>query len=172
LRRFGNWIGQDHSSERHKEAWRLFTSGQFLHRRALVSDLVRTPEMAADATGATGSVVVWDVLLYAVEVVELAARFTTNLACDEAEVSLNLVNVDGRQLVSGDWARELFGPYIVHAARLESRRELQTPELLAAPREVAVGLTQRLLGQFGVDIPDQVLMDWQEKTFDRRSPRS
>jgi hypothetical protein len=29
-----------------------------------------------------------------------------------------------------------------------------------------------LVGQFGVDIPDQVVMDWQEKTFDRRSPRS
>jgi hypothetical protein len=168
VHRHGHWIGQEHSSGRHKEAWRLTTSGQFLHRRAFVSDLVDAQEPAADANGATGSVVVWDVLLYAVELVELAARFATDLACHDVKVSLHLVNVEGRQLVSGDWARELYGPYIVHAARLDARREVLTAELLAEPREVAVRLTQELIGQFGVDIPDQALMDWQEKTFNRR----
>jgi hypothetical protein len=65
-------------------------------------------------------------------------------------------------------ARELYGPDIVHAARLDARLAVLTAELLAEPREVAVRLTQELIGQFGVDIPDQVLVDWQEKTFNRR----
>ncbi len=69
--RHGTYISQDYTGPRHREAWRLFTSGQFLHRRVLVSDLVGSAELTADTPGATGSVVVWDVLLYAVELTEL-----------------------------------------------------------------------------------------------------
>lgn len=104
VHRHGTWIGQEYADPRHQEAWRLFTSGQFLHRRVLVSDLVNHGELTADAIGATGSVVVWDVLLYAVELVELATRFATDLGCDSVTIDLNLVNVEGRQLVSGTGA--------------------------------------------------------------------
>ncbi|RYB88332.1 hypothetical protein EUA06_21490 [Nocardioides glacieisoli] len=167
VHRHGNWIGQEYEDGRHKEAWRLFTSGQFLHRRVLVSDLVQDQQLAADQASATGSVVVWDVLLYTVELVELAARIATDLRCDTVTVNLNLVNIEGRQLVSGDWSRELHGPYLVNSGRLLAQRLLTTTSLLADPRGIAVSLTQDLLGQFGVDVPGQVLMDWQEKTFNR-----
>lgn len=167
LHRHGNWIGQEYEDGRHKEAWRLFTSGHFLHRRVLVSDLVNDQQLAADQASATGSVVVWDVLLYAVELVELAARIATDLRCDTVTIDLSLVNIKGRQLVSGDWSRELHGPYVVSSDRLSAQRRVTSTSLLADPRGIAVSLTQALLGQFGVDIPDQVLMDWQEKTFNR-----
>lgn len=64
LFRYGTWVGQDIETQAlsHREAWRS-TSGQFLHRRMLVTDQVFSAELAATAPGATGSVVVWDVLL-------------------------------------------------------------------------------------------------------------
>jgi hypothetical protein len=168
VQRHGNWISQEYAGPRHQEAWRLFTSGQFLHRRVLVSDLVDGNELTADAAGATGSVVLWDVLLYAVELVELAARFATDLACDDVTIDLDLANIEGRQLVSGDWARELHGPYLIHTDRLKARRRVTTVDLLADSRGVAVRVVQDLLGQFGLNLPDQVLMDWQEQVFHRR----
>ena len=166
--RHGKWISQEYTGQRHQEAWRLFTSGHFLHRRTLVSDLVNGPELAADAPGATGTVVVWDVLLYAVELAELAARFGTDLVCDDIDIKLDLVGIGGRQLVSGDWARELYGPYIISVDRLNANRSASTVDLLANPRGVAISIVQDLLGQFGLDLPDQVLMDWQEQIFQRR----
>ena len=168
VRRYGTWIGQEYAGRRHQEAWRLFTSGHFLHRRVLVSDLVDDHELAADAHGATGSVVVWDVLLYAVELVELAARFATDLACDDVSIELGLANIDGRQLISGKWERELHGPYLVAANRLQARARVTSVDVLGNPRGIAVSIVQNLLGQFGLNVADQVLMDWQEETLQRR----
>lgn len=166
--RHGTWISQEYTGPRHQEAWRLFTSGQFLHRRVLVSDLVDSPDLTPDAPGATGSVVVWDVLLYAVELTELAARFATDLASDDVTIALDLVKIEGRQLVSGDWARDLFGPYVISTDRLEAQQSVSTVSLIADPRGLAISIVQDLLGQFGLNLPDQVLMDWQEQVFQRR----
>lgn len=166
VHRHGSWIGQEYDGPRHREAWRLFTSGQFLHRRVFVSDLVDEQQLAAVHTAA-GSVVVWDVLLYAVELVELAARFATDLRCETVTIDLNLVNVQNRELVAGDWSRELLGSYIVSSDQLRAQRLVTSTALLADPRGVGVSLTQDVIGQFGVGVPDQVLIDWQEKTFNR-----
>jgi hypothetical protein len=166
--RHGSWIGQEHASPRHQEAWRLFTSGQFLHRRVMVSDLVKQGDLAPQVSSATGSVVVWDVLLYAVELVELAARFCTDLDTTEVAIELGLVNIAGRELVSGAWERELHGPYLIEANRLDAKRRVTSLELLGDTRGIAVSIVQKLLGHFGLNIPDQVLIDWQEQVFTRR----
>lgn len=166
--RHGAWIGQEHESPHHREAWRLFTSGQFLHRRVLVSDLSSQADLAPQVQAATGSVVVWDVLLYSVEILELAARFCTDLGVDEISVDLTLVNIAGRELVSGAWERELHGPYLIQANSLKARRRLAAGELLADPRGIAVSFTQSLCGSFGLNVPDQVYMDWQEQVFSGR----
>jgi hypothetical protein len=131
----------------------------------LVTDLVDRHGLTADAPGVTGSVVVCDVLLYTVELVELAARFATDLACDDVSIDVDLANIQGRQLISGEWTRELYGPNLVSTDGPEARRRMTTTNLLADPRGVAVSIVQDLLGQFGLNEPDQVLMDWQEQTF-------
>lgn len=168
IRRHASWISQEYTGPRHQEAWRLFTSGQFLHRRLLVSDLTGSADLQPDAPGATGSVVVWDVLLYTVELTELAARFVTDLVCNDITIECSLVNIDGRQLVSGEWTRELFGPYLIAADRLKASRKISTIDLLADPRGIAVTLVQKLLTPFGLDLSDKVLADWQEQIFQRR----
>ncbi len=167
--RFGGWIGQDiePSTVPHIEAWRMCTSGQFLHRRILATDLSDSSQLAPRASVATGAVAVWDVLLYLVELAELAARLGQTLESATMTVSVSLRGVAGRELISGDWERELHGPYIVHTDVLEAEVELATSTLVADPLATGIALTQRVLGQFGLEVPDQLLEDWQAQVFNR-----
>lgn len=170
LRRHGAWVGQDLQAEvvPHVEAWRMFTSGQFLHRRIVATDLRDSVELRPEATGATGAIAVWDVLLYMVEVAELGARIATDLSVDTVTFDVSLDRIAGRELVSGDWRRELYGPFMTSADRFAGSLGVDVANLLATPRDVGVDLTQQLLRQFGVDIPDKVLADWQAQVIDRR----
>jgi hypothetical protein len=42
---------------------------------------------------------------------------------------------------------------------------VDSARLIASPRQVGVTLAQLLLQQFGLDLQDQILMDWQEQIF-------
>jgi hypothetical protein len=170
VRRHGTWIGQDIEPRvvPHIEAWRLCTSGQFLHRRVLATDLRDAQELTPSSPDATGAVAVWDVLLYLVEVAEFGARMAATLDSETVAFDVTLEGVEGRELISGDWQRELHGPYVVSADRLTASDVVDSPGLLADPRATGVRLTQRVLKQFGLEVPDQVLMDWQDQIFDRK----
>jgi hypothetical protein len=167
--RFGTWIGQDiePSVVPHIEAWRMCTSGQFLHRRILTTDLADSSQLAPTSSVATGAVAVWDVLLYLVELAELAARLGQALQSATMSLSVALRGIAGRELISGDWERDLHGPYIVQADVLVAESKLGTSSLVADPLTVGVSLAQQLLGQFGLDVPDQLLRDWQAQVFNR-----
>jgi hypothetical protein len=169
IRRHGSWIGQDLSAEvvPHVEAWRMFTSAQFLHRRVLATDLRNTADLSPNVPGATGAVAVWDVLLYMVEIAEFGARLATTLRCSSVTFDVALDHIQGRELISGDFGRELHGPYIVATDRLSASFLIEVTQLVAEPREVGVQLTQGLLRQFGLSLPDQILFDWQEQIFRR-----
>lgn len=167
MQRFGTWIGQDIEPQvvPHIEAWRMCTSGQFLHRRVLATVLRETDELKASNPEATGAVAVWDVLLYLVEVAELGARMVTSLQCENITFAVSVNGVAGRELISGDWRREMHGPYLTSANRLTATEVVDSTRLISNPRQVGVALAQLLLRQFGLDVPDQVLMDWQDEVF-------
>jgi hypothetical protein len=169
IQRHGTWVAQDISSGGlpHGEAWRMFTSGQFLHRRLLATDLRDAQVLKPDAAGATGAVAVWDVLLYVVEVAEFGARMATALGLDQVTFDVALDGIAGRQLISGDFWRELDGPYIAAANRFDATKTVEVTTLLEDTRGVGVDLAQPLLQQFGLDVPDEVLFEWQDKTFNR-----
>ena len=165
----GNWVGQDLQAEivPHVEAWRLFTSGQFLHRRIIATDLRDAAELKPDTPGATGAVAVWDVLLYLVEVAELGARYAAALGVETVAIDVSLENIAGRELISGDWKRELHGRYVTQATSLTASVVHKAPALLATPRAVGVDLTQQMLRKFGLNVADKILMEWQESIFDK-----
>lgn len=170
LLRTKGWIGQDSAPERvpHREAWRLCRSGQFLHRRALVTDLRESQQTAPDVPGASGAVAVWDVLLYLVEAAELGARLSLALGGVPVSFTVALRAVAGRQLVSGDWNRELHGNYLAGGDTLEYEQRFEAAELAGDARTVGVGLAQGLLRLFGLNLPDQVLHEWQAQVFSAR----
>lgn len=165
----GNWVGQDVQANvvPHVEAWRIFTSGQFLHRRVLATDLHDAAELRPDNPDATGAVAVWDVVLYLVEVAELGARYAAALGVETVGIDVSLNNIAGRQLISGDWKRELHGPYLTQAERLTANVILQAPALLASPRAMGVDLAQQLLRKFGLNVADKMLMEWQDSVLDK-----
>ncbi|WP_380162645.1 RNA-binding domain-containing protein [Kineococcus sp. R86509] len=175
-KRYGQWVGQETiirnyspgstwNSDRDREAWRLWCSGQFLHRRVLISDeRPDIPEAQASLPGATGTVVGWDVLLYLVEVAEFASRLAAVTGCDGVDIEVGMHNVQGRQLVSGDDHRvdvqRMMSANTLHGKTMASR-----PELVTQTRRVGVRLAQTLLKQFGLQVPDGFLMDWQDEVL-------
>jgi len=116
-------------------------------------------------SAATGAVALWDVLFYLVEVAEFGARLATSLSVDSVAFDVAIAGVNGRELVSGDFKRELHGPYLAAAERFDSTTVVDAAALLEDARGVGVGLAQQLLQQFGLDLPDQVLLDWQAQVL-------
>src|SRR4051794_9768857 len=70
-----DWIGQDLDAlmVSHVEAWRLFTSGQFVHLRAISADWGET-NLVAPRSADEKIIPIWEILFYLTEVTELAAR--------------------------------------------------------------------------------------------------
>jgi len=167
IQRHGTWLAQDSESMFHVEAWRIFTSGQFLQRRLLATDVRDTAELRAEDKRATGAVALWDVLLYAVEVAELGARLATRLGCETVTLEVSLRGIRGRELVSGDSRRRLFGPYLSAAEAFSATRSLEVSDLLTDARAAGVDMAQRILRQFGLDAQDQLLRDYQDEVLQR-----
>lgn len=167
LLRHGTWVGQDikPTSVSHCEAWRQTTSGHFLHRRLLVTDQVFSAELSPRVPGATGSVAVWDVLLYMVEVAELAARLAIAVGSETVTIAASINGIGGRELVAGDFKRDLHRSYLVQAERLATEYAGKSAVLLADVRAVGIRLAQGLLSQFGLIVPDSVLSDWQAEVL-------
>lgn len=78
---------------------------------------------------------------------------------------MSLTGIQGRELVSGDPRRQLFGPYLSAADAFSATRSLEVSELLTDARAVGVEVSQRILRQFGLDVPDQVLHDYQDEVL-------
>ena len=161
--RHGTWLGQDivQQGTPDQEAWRICGSGQFLHRRALGTDLSDSPELQATALMATGAVAVWDVLLYMVEVAEFGARMATALEVASISFDVDLSGINGRQLIAGDRTRELSRDHLVATDTLNAHAAVESARLLADARQVGVELAQSFFHQFGAKIPDHVLYDYQ-----------
>jgi hypothetical protein len=169
IQRHGRWIAQEISDGimPHEEAWRLFTSAHFLHRRVLATDLSDSPDLRPLHPDATGAVAVGDALLYMIEVAELGARWATAVQCDSITFDVNLDNIRGRELVAGERRRHLpgGGPYIVATNRITATETIEVADLLSDTRRIGVRLGQKLLRQFGVDLREQILFDYQENTL-------
>lgn len=165
VRREGS-IGQDLEASfvPHLEAWRMVVSGQFLHRRVVATDLRDAPDLRA-ADPEIKTIAVWDVLLYLVELAELAARMSTALEVDEVSITVSLRGAEDRELISGDWARDLHGRYVIPSESVDATGSFSAARLLAEPRAVGVELAQEMLASMGLRVQEQVLLDWQAQVF-------
>lgn len=173
IARHGTWISQDLQAEivPHVEAWRLFSSGQFLHRRVVATDLRDNDDLRPTQPGARGTIALWDVLLYLVEVAELGARIATSLGASTITFDARLMNIDGRELISGDRMRELHGPYVAADSQFTAHASVDVATLLGAPRSVGIELAQQLLRQFGLSVSDEILDQCQGQILEPSSSR-
>lgn len=138
----------------HEEQWRLFTSGQFLHRRVLTADLIGKPDQ----------IPVWEILFYLTEVVELAARLAQSMITPMGmTVQATLRGAAGRLLVSDDPKRHLHDDYRTSESALTALIDLPVSELLTDPGALAVQMAKTILQGFGFMATDEVLSDYQHK---------
>jgi hypothetical protein len=147
-----DWVGQniDALMVSHLETWRLFTSGQFVHFRAITADWGESDVIAPERPGER-IIPVWEILFYLTEVVELAARLTLKTKRPRSVlVRVTLSGMADRGLVVGQRNRpEFFHPYVQQQDLLHAEVEVPADDLIAEPRDVALGLAHHLLLRFG-----------------------
>ncbi len=78
LERGERWIGQEVDAQMvtHAEAWRLHTSGQFNHLRAVSADWRTGTEATYVPPGFASVIEVWEIPYYLTELYELGARLS------------------------------------------------------------------------------------------------
>jgi hypothetical protein len=169
--RGNDWIGQDIDAlmVSHLEAWRLFTSGQFVHFRAITADWGEANRIAPQRQ-AEKIIPVWEILYYLTEVAELAARLTLKVRTPNSMlVRAKLSGMADRGLVVGQRSRaEFTRPYIQAQDVVQAEVNIPADELVAEPRDVALGLSHDLLLRFGWKPSIEQLRSHQQELIDLR----
>ena len=173
LIRGSDWVGQDVDAGTVSmyEAWRLFTSGQFTHLRAVSADWRRDDERTRTPIpeGFDAAIEVWEILFYLTEVFELASRLALGEAGDEfMNIEVRLNGLENRGLVVAEWKRaEFFEPYRATMPSLEKKVNLPRDTLVAEGREQAVEMARQIFLRFGWDASVELLADYQRELTDR-----
>lgn len=151
------YIGAETDDQRHVEAWRFFTSGQYCEKRAFSAE---TP--AHKQSDGPMVIDIWDIVFHATEVYAFAARLAEELRDVPAlTISLALDQLFQAELRS-EPERELWQTYRTDGMRIDATRSVPVDELLARPEELALEAVHELLGGFGLTVGRQVMADYQQ----------
>lgn len=148
-----DWVGQDIDAEMvgHYEAWRFYTSGQFLHLRAVSADWRSNAEATSTPPGFASVIEVWEILYYVTEVFELAARLALSPAGDDPMViEIGLAGLEGRALVVGMRDRADFAiPHRARAPAVHQVLTLSREHLVGEAQGEAVRTASQFFARFG-----------------------
>lgn len=163
-----DWIGEDIDAGvvSHYEAWRFFTSGQFVHLRAVSADWRKGAEAPRLPSGCRRVIEVWEILFYLTEVFELAARLALRpTGSDSMTIEVGLSGLAERCLVVGEEGRaEFLSPYPAPSEdRLTRSVSLPREEVISEPRSKAVETARYFFTRFGWQPSIQQLSDHQEE---------
>jgi hypothetical protein len=159
-----DWVGEDVDAGvvSRDEAWRFYTSGQFLHLRVVSADRRVGAEATPIPTGAAAVIEVWEILFYLTELTEFAARLAVSPAGSPAvAVTATLRGMKHRELVAGTPSRHLDGPYRSSDDELTVTTSYQRDALIADARDAGVELSRAMLAKFGFNAGSRVLRDYQ-----------
>lgn len=155
--------------ENHKEFWRIYKSGQFLHYLALREDwfdeMSWKPDLAETikpmgVLGITGSVT-----YQITEVYEFLSRLVRENIYDEGvQVSISLHNTKGRKLwVEDPFRVALFGDYKTGTNDLFFKETYTKEQILTDPKDLAFAIIMQILDAFGWNnIPVETIKKDQE----------
>jgi hypothetical protein len=167
-----NWIGQDIDAEvvDHYEAWRFFTTGQFSQLRSVSADWRQGREAPRVPRGYSAIIEVWEILYYATEVFELAARLALSSAGDDLmTVEMELLHLEGRGLVVGQSNRaEFMEPYPAPKGRLRFAQTRPREDLIAEARAGAVDMSSEFFARFGWRPSRDQLVEHQQELVEYR----
>lgn len=156
------YIGAETDDQRHVEAWRFFTSGQYYEKRAFSAE---TP--AHKQSDGPMVIDIWDIVFHATEVYAFAARLAEELQDVPAmTISLALDQLLQAELRS-EPERKLWQTYRTDEMRIDATRSVVVDELLTRPEELALEAVHELLGGFGLTVGRQVMADYQQSLLRR-----
>ncbi len=156
----------------HKELWRMYQSGQFLHFLALRDDWSEL-----SGWGITGNRdvkvgkslnTIGEVIYEFTEIFEFLSRLAKNGLYDEGvKVSIELHNTKGRVLTtSGN--RILFGEYISDMETIPYERVCSKEEMITEPKELAFDAILHFFERFNwPNIPTETIKNDQENLLNR-----
>lgn len=164
LARGANWIGQESEWAHHLDAWKFYSSGQFIIYQGNRYDWRGSD--APNGPSASPRLSVGDAVFTFTEVFELAARLATALpGSDPLSVSIGAFGLNGRVLLVDDPRRgDLFVDYRA-SDDFNQAFEIGRAELLADSRSLAVEAVRQLFLRFGWSADAAVLKDNQSELF-------
>jgi len=181
-RQNGNdWVASWCDFMGHREYWRLFQSGQFVHlfsfwedadsnnlSRALQKAKVGVPSGAEPS----GCVDVIGMLYRFTEIYEFASRYAQKMAlAGTVSISVELVNVKSRILTALELSRAWFGYYPAMEANLLHINDVPVERLVGSAQQLALDETIWFFHRFQWNNPNPTVLQNDQSKFLSRSLR-
>lgn len=157
--------------EDHKEYWRAYQSGQFVHYFAMREDWLRENQPIRQMGIHPKTVLGYEMAIYSfTEIFLFAGRWTARLGLGpEVLVEIALLELAGRTLYTFNPNRVPFGPYRQAAtASFHHSQKYQPSELIGDAPEHALTPLRRLFEQFRWDTTEENLREVQQKLLKER----
>lgn len=174
------WVESWCEFGRHRELWRLYQSGQFVHLFSFTEDEARDKADNVAMAGMrwsmpphftpSGYLSVLSALWTFTEIFEFAARLgEKGTLGDSALVEITMNGVKDRVLFEWDPGRSLDRVYAADEDALRKGWTLPTADLVGRPAECALDAAQWFLERFGwTDSPRRALVEDQKDLLERR----
>ena len=167
------WIGAEINWGRHKEFWRLYLSGQFVHYSAMFEDFDPV-NWTSSGFGGKGRpdryLEIISTLYKFTEILTFASRVSERLYPEDgAHIAVTLFDTGGRDLVFWDMSRFLGRRYICEEGQVSVSEDISAPQLISEAGDVALSLTLRVFELFNwIDPPREIFEEDQRKLLERR----
>ncbi len=151
--------------ENHKEFWRMYQSGQFIHYLALREDWFDEAQMwkpdGAEIKPFTKLNIIGSVIYQITEIFEFLSRLSKEGIYDEGvKINISLINTEGRELWISDTMRgPFFQAYRAHLEKIEYSNLYSKEEIITSPQKLALNVIKFFFQRFGWEDPsDEVIM--------------
>lgn len=159
----------------HKEFWRMYQSGQFIHYLALREDWFEEDEWRNNLTEeikpGTSLGIIGSTVYQMTEIYEFLSRLVNAGIYDEGvSVSISLNNTRGRELWIEDKMRApLFNRYKTVAEKIEFVKEYSKDQIITSPKDLGLDAAIYIFERFGWHTPPiETIKKDQENLLNRR----
>lgn len=173
-----NWVASWDEYEHHREYWRFYQSGQFLHLFSFREDHYEEKAEAKAKSDApalrrhspSGYLDVISALWTITEIFEFAARLSQKADFGDAvSVAIHMVDAKDRALHASDPGRDFSRPYMAAEQTIGREWTVSTRELLGGAADLSLNAAGWFFERFQLtDLPRQVLANDQRKLLERR----
>jgi hypothetical protein len=145
------------------EVWTMFRSGQFVYNLAFAEDFLGKAWPIQPRSFVPGEGNRYLNISHTIKTITCVLEFTARMAAQRllnptALISIELHDVDGRELSFMDRERSLDDRYWCRSKKIEVERSLDPKVLTRDAREIALGVTLEIFSRFGWQNPPKTLL--------------